>query len=52
MPPTPPTAGFILRRGNFAGCLTVLGLKKASHAVYGACDGGSHWTVDPESSSG
>ena len=55
VPPTPPTAGFILRRGNReAGpqCLTVLGLKKAAHAVYGECDGGSHWTVDPESGSG
>ena len=55
VPPTPPTAGFILRRGNTeAGpqCLTVLGLKKAAHAVYGECDGGSHWTFDPESGSG
>jgi hypothetical protein len=67
-PPLPPTeGGFILTRdapppaaggggatrpAAAAHCLTVLGLTKASHAVYGACDGGSHWTVDVELASG
>ena len=61
LPPTPPKGGFILTRDAArstgasavaAHCLTVLGLKQASHAVYGACDGGSHWMVDPELDSG
>ena len=30
----------------------VLGLTKASKAVYGPCDGGSHWEVDPEGEAG
>lgn len=61
LPPTPPQGGFILTRDAVRGsgssaaaahCLTVLGLSRASHAVYGACDGGSHWIVDPELDSG
>ncbi len=59
LPPTPPEEGFILTKDaahssgvRAAQCLTVLGLTKASHAVYGACDGGSHWMVDPELGSG
>ena len=59
LPPTPPSGGFILTRpadsaaaNGAAKCLTVLGLYKASKAVYGACDGGSHWTIDPEGASG
>ena len=61
LPPTPPQGGFILTKdttqssgANVATthCLTVLGLTKTAHAVYGACDGGSHWIVDPELDSG
>ena len=59
LPPTPPLTGFTLtkaadlaRNQATASCLTVTGLKQGSLATYGACDGGSHWTTDPEANGG
>ena len=39
VPPNPPEEGFILTKSGSTKCLTVEGLTRASHAVYGNCDG-------------
>ena len=53
LPPTPPKRGFSLTKSadiarNSAACLTVDGLDQGAVAIYGACDGGSHWDYDEE----